>query len=501
MSRSCEWVRARLARFLDGALPPDEQAAVGAHRDACPECRAKLDALRETDRLIRDAAASPPPRTEADAEARSFAALQASMHRRYDLDAAAQARAREIAEEKTGAPARSMTPEEIASAPLDRRIVREALSRETEAARARGFSLRDLLGRLSSPTPAWRWMAIGIPAAAAAVVAVVLLVRQPSLPDVALDHALSTANREAPAAAPVTPPSPEVQTHGAPPTVAAPAEAAPRPSAAPAPEVTQQTTPPPEPPPEMAKAAASEPEQAAPEVEQQARAMPPTAEPLRMREAATPSVRVQTAAPSPSPSPETFAAAPTADAAAPVEAGPWAVLREFVESSKQADTADEASTPEAEAEEDRMALLLAAEDQLLTLTSTAAAADAEERSRSSEKSERPSSGGGILGRLSNLRDAHPERTGLRAGGKGASNGTSETQRAVERPPARLWLALADGWYQLYRDTKAGPDAASLAARALAAYEQAAFVPDSLADDDQVRVRDRITELKTRSRRR
>jgi hypothetical protein len=497
MSHPCEWVRARLARFLDGALPADEHAAVEAHRDACPECRAKLDALRETDRLVRDAAAAPLSGTEADAEARSFAALQAAMRRRYDLDAAAEARAREIAAEQTGAPARSMTPEEIASAPLDREIVREALPREAEAARARGFSLRDFLARLSTPTPAWRWMAIGVPAAAAAVVAVVLLVRQPSLPDVALDHALSSATHEAPApAAPAAAAPAPTPTPTASPTTEAPTHAAQQPEATPAAaamkKVENAVAPP---------SAAPEPEPAAPAVEQQAPAMPPTAEPLRMREEAAPSARVQTAAPSPTPSTESFAAAPAADAAAPVDEGPWTMLREFVESSKKADTADETSTTEAGAEPDRMALLLAAEDQLLTLSSTAAAADAEERSRSSERSERPSSGGGVLGRLGNLRDAHPERTGLRAGGKGASNGTSETRRAVERPPARLWLALADGWYLLYRDTTAGPDATSLAARALAAYEQAAFVPDSLADDDQARVRDRILELKTRSRRR
>jgi hypothetical protein len=406
------------------------------------------------------------------------------MRRRYDLEAAAQARAREIAAEKAGTPARSMTPEEVASASLDRAIVREALARETagrpEAARrAGGFSLRDLLARLSGPTPAWRWMAIGVPAAAAAVVAVVLLVRQPSLHEVALDRALSSATREEPATKPATSPSAVVQTLGAPPSVAAPASEAAPPSTAPAPGPTQQTTPRPEPAPEMEKRAASETEKAVPAMEPPA-PMSTAAEPLRMRDEATPSARAQ--------------------AGAPVEEGPWAVLREFVESSKKADAAEETQTAETDAEQEHMALLLAAEDQLLTLTSTAAAADADERARSSEKSARPASGGGPLGRLSSLRDAHPERTGLRAGGKGEANVTPETRRAVERPPTRLWLALADGWYLLYRGTTAGPDAASLAARALAAYEQAAYVPDSLTADDQEHVRERIDELKTRSRR-
>lgn len=447
MSRSCEWVRARLARFLDGALPADEHAAAEAHLRGCAACRAQLEALRETDQLIRDATTAAPARGEADAEARSFAALQAAMRRRYDLDAAAQARAREMAAEQAGAPRRAMTPEEIANAHLDRAIVREAAPR------------RDPLARLRLPAPAWRWLAIGVPAAAAAVVAVVLLVREPTLPEAALEQALSSSTREAPA--PVTPPSADVQTPVVPRT---------EPAAAP----VRQTTPPPEPAPEVSQRAA------------------PEAEPVvaTATEAAP--------APTPAPSAEAFTAAPVA---APVEEGPWSVLREFVESSRKG-MADEAQTAEADAEPDRMALLVAAEDQLLTLASVATATGADERARTSEKKSPPSSEGGLLGRLTNLRDAHPERTGLRAaGGKGESNGTSATRRAVEPPPARLWLALADGWYLLYRGAAAGTDATSLAARALVAYEQAAYAPDSLADEDQARMRDRIAELRTHSHRR
>jgi len=500
MSHSCEWVRARRARFLDGALSADEHAAIEAHLHGCAECRAQLEALRETDRLIRDATTAAPARGEADAEGRSFAALQAAIARRYDLDAAAQARAREMAAEPAGAPRRAMSPEEIANAPLDRAILREAATQ-----RARGFSLRDLRARLSLPAPAWRWMAIGVPAAAAAVVAVVLLVREPALHEAALEQALSSATREAPSIAapsPVAPPAARVQTPVEPRTepAVAPAKMDKIEGAAPTPAPVQQITPPAEPAPEVAKHAAPA---AEPAVGTAADATPapaeagPAAEPLRMGEEAMPSDRLQTAEPAPAPSAEAFAAAPVA---APAEEGPWPVLREFVEASRK-DVADETQTAEADAEQDHMALLAAAEEQLLTLTAASTAADAEQRSRASGKKSQPSAGGGPLGRLTNLRDAHPERTGLRAEGKGESHGTSETRRVVERPPVRLWLALADGWYLLYRGATAGADATSLAARALAAYEQAAYVPDSLADDDLARVRDRITELRNRSPRR
>lgn len=483
MSHSCEWMRARLARFLDGALPSDGHAAVDAHLHACADCRAALETLREMDRLVRDAAAPSPDRAETKGEARALAALQAALHRRYDLDAAAQAREREMAAEQAGSRARTMTPEEIAGAPLDREVVRDTLAPRTAK-------------RLSAPAPAWRWLTLGVPVAAAAVVAVVLLVREPQMHEVALERALSSSTRETPAPAmPTTAPAPAAATTAPVPTVVPPA---------------------------VMKAERKVQETAAP--------IEADHEPTREQPTATPP------APSPPRAPiDEIGGTVTAasEAPAPAEEEPWVMLREFVRTAKDEDAVVESRTSAADVGQDRTTLLLAAEDRLLALTTAPAASEAEERPRSSEKKpSSPAPGGGVLGTLPHLRGGRGETTGFRAQGADQANAPSGAERAVERPPARLWLALADGWYLLYRETRspvgnapgasasatgsdsglagaepsrrdgaaAHPlDAPLLAARALAAYEQAAWAYDSLSVDERARIRERIAELKTRPR--
>ena len=45
---TCAEVIALLTSWLDGALPADESAAVGAHLEACPDCGRYLDQVRAT---------------------------------------------------------------------------------------------------------------------------------------------------------------------------------------------------------------------------------------------------------------------------------------------------------------------------------------------------------------------------------------------------------------------------------------------------------------------
>jgi anti-sigma factor RsiW len=181
MSASCDWTRGRLARLLDGELPADERARAEAHLAGCAACRAARESLERVDATLRDAPA-------ADDDARSFAALQAAIRRRYDLETAARLREDERAAGRTA----PMTPEEVASAPLGRGVRRAPAARRSLAA------------------PLWRWLAVGVPAAAAAVVAVVLLVREPEMQRAAREPFAPEVARRADETVPaITPPSPQ----------------------------------------------------------------------------------------------------------------------------------------------------------------------------------------------------------------------------------------------------------------------------------------------------
>ncbi len=50
-----------LMEFLEGTLPPDVSAGLGAHVAACPRCTAFVASYRETPRILREATATPPP--------------------------------------------------------------------------------------------------------------------------------------------------------------------------------------------------------------------------------------------------------------------------------------------------------------------------------------------------------------------------------------------------------------------------------------------------------
>src|SRR5262249_54535258 len=53
--------RRKLSALLDRAVPEAYERAVLAHIDACPACRAELEALARTDRAVKKALAPAPP--------------------------------------------------------------------------------------------------------------------------------------------------------------------------------------------------------------------------------------------------------------------------------------------------------------------------------------------------------------------------------------------------------------------------------------------------------
>jgi len=63
MSGMNEHPELHLSAYLDDALSPDERAAVSAHLDGCPSCRARLEDLRATSRLVAALPALVPTRS------------------------------------------------------------------------------------------------------------------------------------------------------------------------------------------------------------------------------------------------------------------------------------------------------------------------------------------------------------------------------------------------------------------------------------------------------
>ena len=159
MNESCEWTRSHLQAHLDGELPADERVRVERHLQTCARCHESFALGRRGDRLVRDAATM-----MGDTEEREARARMAALQERFDLAAAERLRRREMLTDAGGEP---MSAEDVAAAPLEDELRRAARPRR------RG---------LFAPRPVWRWVSIGSAAAAVAVVAVVLLVREPDLP-------------------------------------------------------------------------------------------------------------------------------------------------------------------------------------------------------------------------------------------------------------------------------------------------------------------------------
>ncbi|MBD3236455.1 MAG: hypothetical protein GF330_07115, partial [Candidatus Eisenbacteria bacterium] len=120
MKKSCDWMRQRMARYIDGELPADERAAFEAHLRGCPRCEHLYDTLRQLDRLTaaagRDAEGAEQRSAKGGATSDSFARFR----ERYDLQAAARARDAEMADgAAAGERAAHWSPEEVAQAPLE----------------------------------------------------------------------------------------------------------------------------------------------------------------------------------------------------------------------------------------------------------------------------------------------------------------------------------------------------------------------------------------------
>lgn len=201
MSKSCEWMRPRMARCIDGELPAEERAAFEAHLRKCSRCEHLYDSLRQLDRIAADAAG-------ASGETGELGGFFERFQERFDLDAAAVARTDEMDSAGARRAPVHWSPEQVAEAPL-----------EDDLFRSRRPSRKLTLPRLAL----WRWGSL-VGAAAAAVIVVVMLSRQPDAPGEAVRHAMrggrsgeiifrvdsliseATSEPEAPSPAPTLPP-------------------------------------------------------------------------------------------------------------------------------------------------------------------------------------------------------------------------------------------------------------------------------------------------------
>jgi len=165
MTESCDWIRERIPRFVDGELTVEERGAVERHLERCSGCRKRLEFIERADRAAGDVLGDPTAEDRTNAEA-----FLEALKTRHDLEASARRRHAEI----VAGHSPSMSAEEAASAPLEKDIQRS---------RPRGFR-----AWLIRPAPAWRWA--GLTAAAAAAITAVLLVREPDLPHEAYHEVL-----------------------------------------------------------------------------------------------------------------------------------------------------------------------------------------------------------------------------------------------------------------------------------------------------------------------
>jgi len=176
MKMDCRETRLHLARFLDGEAAAEERARLESHLASCSACRACLEAMRASDHLVKSAEFE--RETSDDA---SFEALLTRVRESYDLDEAARLRQAEMSAHPAQ---RSLTPEEIASAPLESSIRKRTTSGDPMPA-----GVRQAIARWLAPSPRWRWAGIATATAAAAVITIVLVARNPQLPEQAFDQA------------------------------------------------------------------------------------------------------------------------------------------------------------------------------------------------------------------------------------------------------------------------------------------------------------------------
>lgn len=162
MSKLCKSIQGKLSRLIAGELRGVEQDSVKAHLADCAQCRS----LYETRcRIVR----SESRRNAADA----LAATMAAMETRFDMSEARRLRERDtVAGRDT-----PLSADEVASTPLEDSLIRD--SRTSDA--ATGF-----LRRLFAPHPAWRWATLVGGTLAVCLMVILILDRDPQLPQTAM---------------------------------------------------------------------------------------------------------------------------------------------------------------------------------------------------------------------------------------------------------------------------------------------------------------------------
>jgi len=162
MNRICKSIQGKLSRLIAGALPDAEREVVLAHLADCADCQACYERHRKT-------VVSETRRQSADDLAKTMAAMET----RFDLAEARRLRERETLA-GNDAP---LSADEVATAPLE-----EIILRDDNADRGRA----NWLSRLFTPHPAWRWATILGSTLAVCVLIVVILDRDPQMPQQAL---------------------------------------------------------------------------------------------------------------------------------------------------------------------------------------------------------------------------------------------------------------------------------------------------------------------------
>jgi anti-sigma factor RsiW len=183
MNEHCDGSREHLAAYLDGELSAADRAHLEAHLESCPDCRAALAALRAGDARIRGAATTP-----SAGEERRFESWLREFGERHDLEAARKLRDAEMAADRAAgrtAEERTLAAEDVAARPLEPGLVRAGRA-PGHASPGSQAGLGSLIARLFRSGPTWRWVGIGIPAAAAATLVIVLLAREPGMHEKAL---------------------------------------------------------------------------------------------------------------------------------------------------------------------------------------------------------------------------------------------------------------------------------------------------------------------------
>jgi Putative zinc-finger len=166
MKTSCKAVEALLVRLIAGELGNEEHRSVKTHLQNCDACRCRFEQLLVAHRQQSI--------QTADAE---LAATMAAMESRFDVSEARRLREREMLSGDTS----PMSADEAAEATLEESLRRGLRSNRTFTELVRGFF---------APHPAWRWATVIGSTFVVGAVILVLLDRNPDLPNSAFNQNL-----------------------------------------------------------------------------------------------------------------------------------------------------------------------------------------------------------------------------------------------------------------------------------------------------------------------